>query len=564
MYFFRINSQQVTEGVMSGRVKGTLGDILSASQIITQADVSVALDEQKRSGGRFGEVLVNLGIVTQEDIDWALSNQLDIPYIHLKQDMIDPAAVALIPAAMARTYNCIPLIRAGGELNIALADPLNRAAVEAIERVSGCGVNISVALLREIREMIDAFYGCIQHDSMGFDSREFSEEALEAINVDLSGGVLLDCLLIFILQNRLTSLSLQPFGDVVQIRSKRGGTTATIGTLAPNHYPDFSLRLRKAAAVLQSGTMSGSGILTFSYRSRKAAFQIAVIQGMGGDFITIRLQINTHIPTRLIELNLPMTQEFAFSALARVGRGVTFVASHNARERDRFLDLMLEEIDTDRRNVIILGEGPGQMQKRFPHIPLPESSTECARLILDSLDHDPDILVIADATEGPAFSAACRAAMRGKLVLAGLDIQGTRNTLQHLLLHQQRNSFLPVLVNGVVSVAGIELLCHSCRAEYTPPREELAAMRLEQLPPVFYRAAGCDICGHRGFSEGRYLVDVLHFDDRFLRVFEQTVDVAALDSHLRQTGHSGIDVEVLELLQRGEISPQEYIASIII
>ena len=52
--------------------KGSLGDILSASQIISEADISLALDEQKRTGARFGEALVNLGIVTQEDIDWVV------------------------------------------------------------------------------------------------------------------------------------------------------------------------------------------------------------------------------------------------------------------------------------------------------------------------------------------------------------------------------------------------------------------------------------------------------------------------------------------------------------
>lgn len=543
--------------------KGTLGDILSASQIITADDIAAALAEQQRAGGRFGEALVNLGIVTQEDIDWALSNQLDIPYIRLKQDMIDPAAVALIPAAMARTYNCIPLIRAGGELNIALADPLNRPAVEAIERESGCSVNISVALLREIREMIDAFYGCVRQDSMGFDSTAFPADTLEAINADLNGGILLDYLLIFFLQNRLASLSVQPCGDTVLIRAKRSGTAATIGTLAPNHYPEFSLRLRKAAAVPQSGSRSGSGLLAFSYRSREVVFQVSVLQGVGGDITTIRLQIDTRTPARLVELHLPAEQESAFAALARAGRGATFLASHNARERDLFLDLMLEEMDTGGKSVIILGEGPGRMRKRFPHVPLPDSAAECARLVMDSLEHDPDILVIADATEGPVFSAACRAAMRGKLVLAGLDIQGTRNVLQHLLHFQQRHSFLPASVNGVVSVAGIQLLCPSCRVEYTPADEELAAMRLEQ-PPVFFRAAGCDACGHRGFSQRRLLVDVLPFDDRFLRAFEQSSDVAVLDNRLRQAGYRGIDVECRELLNRGEVSPEEFIASTIL
>lgn len=548
---------------MSGLNKGTLGDILSASQIITPHDVAAALDEQKRAGCRFGEALVNLGIVTQEDIDWALSNQLDIPYIRLKQDMIDPAATALIPGALARAYNCIPLIRAGNELNIAMADPLNRLAVEAIERASGCSVNISVALLREIREMIDAFYGCDQKESMGLDSPDFPPETLAAINADLSGGLLLDNLLIYILQNRVSSLSLQPFGDQLLIRAKRGATVSSIGTLASNHYPEFALRLRKSASVIPSGARAGSGLLPFSYQSRNVTFQFAMLQGVGGDLITIRLQTDTQIPARLVELHLPPDQEAAFTALARAGRGVTFFASHNARERDRLMDLMLEEMDTTGKNVIILGEGPGGMVKRFPQIPLPESAGEAARLIMDSLDHDPDILVIADATEGPSFSAACRAAMRGKLVLAGLDIQGTRNALQQLL-HQQRSRFLPVFVNGVISLASIQLLCPACREEYTPQREELIAMRLEQMPAAFYRARGCDACGQRGFSERRLLVDVLPFDDQFLRLFEQAVDLAALDSHLRGSGRSGIDGEGLELLKQGQVSPEEFIASIIL
>jgi hypothetical protein len=548
---------------MSEIKKGTLGDILSASQIITSDDVSSALDEQKRSGIRFGEALVKLGIVTQEDIDWALSNQLDLPYIRLKQEMIDPAATALIPAAMARAFNCIPLIRAGSELNIALADPLNRPAVEAIERESGCSVNISVALLREIREMIDAFYGCDLHDGMGFDSPAFSADTLEAINADLSGMILLDYLLIHILQNRLTSLSFQPLGDRVLIRGKRGGKVTTIGSLAPNHYPEFSLHLRKAAAVMHPGDPSGSGLLTFSWRSREMIFQIVFVQGVGGDLFTIRLQIDTPVPARLAELHLPTVQESAFAGLARAGRGVTFFASPNARERNRFMDLMLEEMDTSSRNVLVLGEGPGRMQKRFPQVPLPESADGYARLIRDILDHDPDILVVEDATAGPAFSAVCRAATRGKTILAGLDICGTSTVLQHLL-HQQRNSFLPLFVNGVVTVAGIQLLCPSCRVEFGPAREELAAMRLEHDPPGFYRSVGCELCGGLGFSQRRFLVDVLTFDDRFRQVFEQTSDPAALESHLRQIGHSGIVGEGLELLQRGEISPEEYIASIIL
>lgn len=544
--------------------KGSLGEILLASQIISETDIERALEEQKRSGARFGEALVNLGVVTQEDIDWALSNQLDLPYIRLKADMIDPDALKLIPAALARKFNLIPLIKAGGELNIAIADPLNKAAIEAVEQHSGCTVNISVALIREIREMIEACYGSAYQESLGFSSGAFAEKALDAINADLSGGRLLDYLLILILQNRLSSLSLQPLGDTVLISGRRSGVSRPIGQLAINYYPDITMRIRKSAGMGQSSAPCTSGLLTFSYRSHPITFQIAVMTGYGGDYITIKPHVAASVPPRLAELHLPTHQESAFRELARATKGITFFASRNTQERDRFIDLMLEESDTSGKNVIILGEGPGRMNKRFPRIQMPPGETERARMIMDALEHAPDILVIENASEAPPFAAACRAAIRGTLVLAGLEISGTRNVLQQLLLYQQKNCFLPNFVNGLVSFKGIQMLCPECRSSYFPPADELAAMRLAQPPASFFRTSGCDNCGHSGFIKRRFLLDVLKFDQDFLRIFERSSDVTALEEYLASSGYRGITDEGLQLLMAGEVSPEEYIAAVVL
>ncbi len=123
---------------MSGLMReGSLGSILFMSQIIGEDDIRAALDEQQKHGCRFGEALVKLGIVTQEDIDWALANQLNIPYVRLKAEMIDRAAVELFPASLARQYGLIPLIRTGDELSIAMIDPLHKEAIAAVEQQTG-------------------------------------------------------------------------------------------------------------------------------------------------------------------------------------------------------------------------------------------------------------------------------------------------------------------------------------------------------------------------------------------------------------------------------------------
>lgn len=544
--------------------KGSLGAILAACNIISDTDIKAALEEQGRSGVRFGEALINLGIVTQEDIDWALSNQLDLPYIRLKADMIDPEALRLVPSALARKFNLIPLIKAGGELNIAISDPLNKAAIAAVELHTGCQINISVALIREIREMIETCYGSSAQEQLGFQSGAFSEKVLEAINSDLSGGKLLDYLMIFILQNRLSSLSLQPMGATVTVSGRRGGTSRPVGLLDATYYPDLTLKIRKSIGNSTSSELNSCGLLTFNYRSHPITFQIASMTGYGGDYITIRPHVAASVPDRLASLNLPASQEADFIKLSRSSQGITFFASRNTLERDRFMDLMLEEIETSGKNVIILGDGPGKLSKHFPRILLPRDENERATTIMNALDHEPDILVIEDVTEGMPFTAACRAAMRGKLVLAGLEIRGTRNVLRQLLLYQQKNEFLPVFVNGLVSFKGIQLLCRECRKEYVPPAEELTTMNLAKHPASFYRTTGCDICGHSGFSNRKFLTDVIIFTDDFLRIFEQSSDVGAVENYLKMIGYQGLEDEGLRLLMAGEVSPEEYIASVVL
>jgi type IV pilus assembly protein PilB len=541
--------------------KGSLGYILSKSRIITEADIQAALEEQAHSGCRLGEALVKLGIISQEDVDWALSNQLDIPYIRLKREIIDPGVIGLISADMARRFACIPLFLAGDELNIAIADPVNRFAIESVELQTGLRVSLSVAMAGEIMEMIDECYGPVRHDSLGFESTAFSGTVLEVINADLSGAKLLDGLLITILKNQLTSLSLQPCGNRAVIRGRRAGLSREVGTLTLGHYPDFVSKLRERASIVSGAQRTSRGCFSFEYRNQSFDFHVALMQASEGEFITLSLEVPERIPERISDLDLAADQLAAFGHLAQAKRGITFFASHSILERNRFMGLMLKEAETEGKNVIILGDGFGWGKSCFSRIPLPNNATERAQLIMAALDHDPDILVIEKLGEGPLLSAACRAALRGVRVLAGLDVRGTREVLRHLQCQQQSNPSLPLLVNGLVSLKSVRSLCPACRTEAPPTPEELAAMGLEQIPDVFYRSNGCDACGDSGFRERRILLDVLLFDDELRQLFRKSTDSSVLEEYLTRNCH-GIAREGLRLLFKGELSPEEYIASV--
>lgn len=535
--------------------EGSLGDILFKARIISSEDISSALKEQERAGIRFGEALIALGIVAQEDIDWALSNQLDIPYIRLKKEMIDPAAIALVPEEICRAHNLLPLIQAGDELSIAIADPLDKVAIAAVERISGCNVNISVALIREIREMVDACYGAGGRNRLDFTSPLCSAEELEIIREDGRCGKLLEFLLGHLVRNHLSSISLQPFPDRIILTGRCSGHNRLIGHLARTHYQELTTRLRMLAT-------GSSGRFTHQFHGKEIHLQLAALPGEHGDYLTLRRHVTSPFPDDLEALAIPPRQKQRLAMLAHTDQGVIFVASRNRSERCRFMDLLLDQSETEGLTVLGLGLEPGRLQKRFPRIPLPQEEQEQARLIMDSLNHEPDLLVVEDATFPASCIAVCRAAMGRRKVLAGFDVRGTANTLELLIRHRRGNPLLTSFINGIVSFKGIQLLCPHCRHACHLTDDEQAALGLPATPAAFYRADGCEACSFTGVGERRFLTDVLVFDDDLRRVFEHADTAAAVLAHLHERGYQGADREGLDLLMQGLVSSEEYIAAV--
>jgi type II secretory ATPase GspE/PulE/Tfp pilus assembly ATPase PilB-like protein len=540
--------------------KGALGSILCALGIISTDDIRRALDEQQSSGCRFGEALVKLEIVKQEDIDWALSNQLDIPYVRLSEKIIDRSATQLIPGELARKYNLIPIIRTGDEIHIALADPLNKAAVDKVEEVTGCTVTVSMPIIRELREMLDIFYGPERNEAtFGFSSSCFSEGILEKINAERSGAQLLEYLMLFFLQNGITSISLQPGGGTVHVSGRRGNLYREIGRFPVSSYPELVSNLRKITRINGSRDLACRGEFVFRYRGTDIIFQASTVRAMEGDLITISMRPELSFPSGFQEMALAPDVAEQFRSLGSPGAGLVLVASWNRSERDRFLDLFLQEIDTTGRNVVLLGEGIGKGDVPYSRIPLSPKAPEELEIAIAALrDHSPNVIVLDDATDNRAFLTAWKTAMRGSLVVTGISRAGLDGAFDHLLQERRTNRSLPAGIRGIVAFTSVNTLCTSCRT--TGPG---AAHNPEQAGSgADFHAPGCPKCRYSGVGGKKYLVDVLPFTPELREILASAQESAVLFSYLNDKSYRGIPEKLDEMLCNGELSPEEYQAAL--
>lgn len=140
-----------------------IGELLIAAGFVTTEQVGVALERQRESGRRLGDELVALGFLTEVQLAQVLSNQLSIPWVSLRHVEFSLELLSLVPAELANRYGLIPVYvrkvrHEGDTLFIAMDDPTNTAALEAVAQITTMPVKPMVSPPSEVRNAIAVFY----------------------------------------------------------------------------------------------------------------------------------------------------------------------------------------------------------------------------------------------------------------------------------------------------------------------------------------------------------------------------------------------------------------------
>ncbi len=140
-------------------IKKQLGKILVERNIVTEQQVDEALRIQELKGGFLGQILISLGSATEEQIVNTLSSQFGFPYLPLKNYEVDPDILKLIPESIMRHYHLIPIDKMDNIIVLAMADPLNDAAIEDVKIATNSNVRIFVSGGKDIEDIITRYFG---------------------------------------------------------------------------------------------------------------------------------------------------------------------------------------------------------------------------------------------------------------------------------------------------------------------------------------------------------------------------------------------------------------------
>jgi len=143
---------------MSRRKK--FGEILVESGVLDQTVLDQALSIQRGTNTRIGKVLEEMRVISEREIAAVLARQFGFRTVrNLVERHYANEVLTLIPRDKAVQYLAFPIRIKGRELYVAMSNPLDMDAIDALSFQAGRRIVPCVTTPREINEAIERHYG---------------------------------------------------------------------------------------------------------------------------------------------------------------------------------------------------------------------------------------------------------------------------------------------------------------------------------------------------------------------------------------------------------------------
>src|SRR6185295_6517559 len=117
--------------------------------LINAGQLAQAQRETKEAGS-LRQTLIELGFISEEDMVHFIAQHLEVPRIEMKNCLIDPKIIDMVPEKLARKYQLIPVLKVGKNLTCAMVDVFNIYALDELTQQTGYMIEPAIATESEI------------------------------------------------------------------------------------------------------------------------------------------------------------------------------------------------------------------------------------------------------------------------------------------------------------------------------------------------------------------------------------------------------------------------------
>ncbi len=519
-----------------------LGELLIAAGVLDEARLRSALERQRGGNKRLGEVLLELGYVDEPTLARALAKQAGLPFVDLSKGRVAPGVLAEVPGEVAHELGVLPVLVKDGTLVVALADPLQRFALDTLEFRLGRPVGAALAAPGALRKALEDAYGSFGETSSTAEPDEpvGAEEGDDAPVVRLVRRTLVDAL-----EQRASDIHFEPAQGRLRVRFRIDGVLRIVAEHPPHLGAPLISRLKVMGSMdIAERRKPQDGRIELEIKGRRIDVRASILPSNHGETMVLRLLDRAANLIGLPELGFHADDHAWFRRLIARPNGIVLVTGPTGSGKTTTLYAALS--DLNRPDVkIITAEDPVEYHIRgVNQVQVnPRIGLTFARILRAMLRSAPNVILVGEIRDVETAEVAIQAALTGHLVFSTLHTNDAPSALTRLVDMGVQPFLVSAAVQGVLAQRLVRRLCPECAESYPPERAEVLAMGLDPArlgDAVFKRPRGCRACEGAGYRGRVGLFELLE-----------------MDGALRERVFAGTGVEALrrEAEARGRLRP---------
>jgi general secretion pathway protein E len=418
-------------------------------------------------------------------------------------------ALKLIPEVVARRYNAIPLAVSGNTLEVAMEDPTNMLALEALARISLKQIKIVAANKKEVRDAIDLHYrgyseiekqithinipiGSIDDGILASKIASYTP-VVEALNMIIEGAG----------TARASDIHLEPEENRFRVRYRIDGELEDMISLPLNIHRALISRTKVLAGMnIGDARRPQDGQFTTVIKGRSIDVRVATTPTIYGETAVLRILDKSMALFELSDLGFLPDALIKYEKMLRVPFGMILISGPTGSGKTTTLYASVSTLDSMKRKIVTVEDPAEYRLKDITQIQVnPLAGITFATGLKSILRLDPDIIFIGEIRDAETADIAVQAAQTGHIVLSSIHASDTTGVLSRLADLGIEPFMIASSVVGIVSQRLIRRLCPYCQHIVEAPVPEQIAYEEEtgEKRARFPYGIGCKKCSYTGY-----------------------------------------------------------------
>jgi general secretion pathway protein E len=479
----------------------------------------------------------------------------------------EPEALRLIPETMARKYVAIPVVVDGNILRVAMANPSDILALEALASWSQMRIEAEAAPPDEVIEAIDFNYKNYEEIEKQISNISFANDSKVTkqlvVETDLEAPVAQALTLIIdeAVKARASDIHLHPGEDKLRVRYRIDGTLHDMFSLPLSTLTQLISRIKILGNMnIADHHRPQDGQFSLTTKGRQIDIRVAIIATVNGEMAVLRLLDKSRASLNLSELGFLPDSLARFQKMLKVPYGVILVSGPTGAGKTTTLYASLNSLEHSERNIITV-EDP--VEYRFSYINQIQVNSRAGITFASGLRSilrlDPDVILIGEIRDAETANIAIQSALTGHLVLSSIHANDAVGVVMRLLDLGVEPFLVSSALIGVVAQRMVRCNCPKCSrpVKASPEENIIYSQETGEEKAEFYHGVGCKSCANSGYRGRTGIFEILCTTDDFKSLLVQRASTAQLRTQAIKDGMVTLLRDGMRKVQKNVTTPAE-------